>query len=435
MNRLQLDFSIQNRLDRVDFAKNYLNTIKFEPTEDELDTIAKYILWGKDEETGLNGRQEGLELETRYGTWDSDRIESLDALIENPAFSEAMLRGPSDLPTKVPRKNFSRTEARKFAPPHILNALESIWHEIDETELLLNYYEIKCGKRLLPPRQPLLDRISISDQTSLQARAQSLQPYAYLKLKHRLVDLRREQYTYRDSYMEEHQTQPTFNYIEEINPTFGTEITVRPLGLISNDPLSQKIFNEDRFPEPLDFTEADLSNLSKILWRPAPSSREFFDFGNPDHLYQLFGMWDEITSQPNSIYSNLEYFARTAMFYKKLAHLEPILEEIFEAKLSKQQNQDIANHINRKYGKNYRSNYISTLYCKKCLGLIAETAKKHREVLENVFFPENFKKCKDCGRSLLMCEDNFVKRARSNDGFSPRCKKCEKIKRDKRKEN
>lgn len=434
MNRLQLDFSIQNRPERVDFAQKYLDTIKFVPTEDELDTIAKYILWGKDEETGLNGRQEGLELETRYGTWDSDRIESLDALIENPAFSEAMLRGPSDIPTKIPRKNFSRSEARKFAPPHILNALESIWHEIDETELLLNFYEIKCGKREIPPRQPLLDRVPASEQISLEARAQSLQPYAYLKLKHRLVDLRREQYTYRDSYMEEHQTQPTFNYIEDEGPTFGTEITVKPAGLLNDSILSKKVFKPNEYPEPADFSESDLAGLSKLLWDPAPSTHDFFDFSNPDHLYQLFGMWDDINSEPESVYSNLAYFARTASYYKDLAHLDPILEEIFNAKLSKQQNQDIANYINKKYNKSYRSNYISTLYCKKCLGLIAETAKRHREVLENIFFPENFKKCKDCGRTLLMNEDNFVKRARSNDGFSPRCKKCEKIKRDKRKE-
>ena len=102
-------------------------------------------------------------------------------------------------------------------------------------------------------------------------------------------------------------------------------------------------------------------------------------------------------------------------------------------KIRKVQNQDIADFVNKKYGKKYRANYISTLYCKKCLGSIAQTAKRHREVLENVFFPENFKKCKDCGKVLLVDEENFVRRSRSNDGFSPRCKKCEKIKRENKK--
>ena len=113
MNRLQLNFALSTKQERVDFTRNYLATIRFQPTEDELDTIAKYILWGKDPETGLNGRQEGLELETRHGTWDGQRTESLDALIESPNFSEAMLRGPSNPPTKMPVK----TPLRIFSPP------------------------------------------------------------------------------------------------------------------------------------------------------------------------------------------------------------------------------------------------------------------------------------------------------------------------------
>ena len=52
--------------------------------------------------------------------------------------------------------------------------------------------------------------------------------------------------------------------------------------------------------------------------------------------------------------------------------------------------------------------------------------------MENLCFPENFKQCKDCGEVLLMDEISFVKRSRSKDGFSPRCKRCEKIKRDAR---
>ncbi len=452
MNRLQLNFQLQTRSERLTFIQDYLQKIRFTPNESELDIMAKYILWGKDSETGLNGRQEGLELETKYGTWDTNKIESLDALIENPNFSETMLKGPSDPPTKISREVFSRSEARKNAPPHILSALEQLWKEIDKTELLINFYDLAHNKRKNPPRQTLLDKFSPEEQQNIKSLSEQTSPYNYLKLKHSLVEMRREQYTYRDSFNETHLSRPTFNFNEGIGPTFGEEILVRPIGLPFKGELGEKIFREDRFPEPEDFREEELISISKILWdgsqyerkeqveKPeklaytAAGTKKYFDFTNTDHLYALFSMWEELEEPEDSIYSNRGLFMRAAMVYRKLSNLDPILEDILDLKIQKVQNQDIVNFINQKYGKKYRANYISTLYCKKCLEGIAQTARRHREVLENIFFPENFKKCKDCGRVLLMDEINFVKRARSSDGFSPRCKKCEKIKRIKVKE-
>jgi len=428
MNRLQLDFQLKLREDRVQFVKDYLKKIPFTPTENELDTIAKYILWGTNA-GGLNGRQEGLELETRYKTWDGNRVESLDALIESPTFSETMLRGPHDAPTRFQKEVFSRTQVRQNAPSYIRDALEELWREIDRTELLINFYDLAHEKRKTPPRPTLLNRFTDEAQSSIKAAATKLQPYAYLKLKHRLVELRREQYTYKDYYAEPRLSQPTFSYTDDFEGTFEVDFSVLPIGIPNDTALAKKIFNEDRFPEPNDFTEEDLKAISTLLWEKKELSKRYFDFTNTDHLYELFGMWDDFLEPTVSIYSNMAYFARAAKVYVKLAHLEPYLEDIWKMKVEKKSNQEIVEVINQKYGKKYRPNYISTLYCKKCLTLIAAAAKKHREVLENIFFPENFKKCKDCGRVLLMNEENFVKRSRSSDGFSPRCKNCEKIKR------
>ena len=270
MNRLQLNFALSTKEERVEFASRYLDTIRFQPTEDELDTIAKYILWGKDSKTGLNGRQEGLELETRYKTWDAQKTESLDALIENPNFSEVMLRGPSNPPTKIPREVFSRSEARRDAPPHILKALESLWSEIDETELTINFYELAHEKRKTQPRAQLLNRFSSDQISTIQQNSLSLQPYAYLKLKHKLVDLRREQYNYKDTYKEPHLSQPTFNYTENLTPTFDTDINVYPIGIFAPGALYEKVFNEERFPEPNDFSEEELDEIFRFLRQPAP---------------------------------------------------------------------------------------------------------------------------------------------------------------------
>jgi hypothetical protein len=90
-NRLRLDFSLSTTTERINFLNTYLTQeqfVKDPPNEEELDMMGKYILWGKDPVTGKNGKQMGLQLETRHGTWDDEPVDSLDALLEQPTFSE-----------------------------------------------------------------------------------------------------------------------------------------------------------------------------------------------------------------------------------------------------------------------------------------------------------------------------------------------------------
>lgn len=434
-NRLNLDFSLTKREERTKYIEKYLEAIPFTPTSSELDMMAKYILWGENSE-GKNGRQEGLQLETASKTWDEKNLESLDALVESPTFNESSIRGPSNPPTKIPREVFSRTRTRQTAPSYILDVFEGLWRRIDETEFLVSHYELFNKKRTTPIRDLLVNRFSTEELDSLKARAESLKPFTYLKLKHQLVDLRREQYTIRDSYAPVIPSQPTIQPTPFSLETFETEIPVFPLGISSQTRLGKKIFRQDRFPNPNDFSEAELIKISNLLWEKK-SAKFYFDFGDEEHLYALFGVLDELEEAYNAAEanfdSNLGDFLDTLYCYWKLARLEPILEDILRLKIKKNTNQQIADFINKKYGKSYKPNYISTLYCKKGLGEIAATALAHREIMENIFFPENFKKCKDCGEIFLLSDKYFVKRQRSNDGYSPRCKKCEKIMRDRSK--
>jgi hypothetical protein len=88
-NRLRLDFSIETTTDRAAFVNKYLPTLTFTPNEHELNTIADYILWGKNEK-GLNAQQEG-DVILKEWTSASDP-ESLESLLETPGFTETQLR-------------------------------------------------------------------------------------------------------------------------------------------------------------------------------------------------------------------------------------------------------------------------------------------------------------------------------------------------------
>ena len=214
MNRLKLDWDLNLRSERKAFIDKYVEALDFVPNEEELTTMANYILWGK--ETGLEKdghariKDEGLYIETRSKDWTDDRSVSLEGLLETPGFSENEFARPT---FKKTRHVFSRDEARRLASPQILGALEELWRQIDSTELVISYYELAHGKRKTPIRQTLLDRFDESEHSSFQKRAAALTQYKYLKLKHELVELRTQQYTYQDSYKETIFSKPSNNSI------------------------------------------------------------------------------------------------------------------------------------------------------------------------------------------------------------------------------
>ena len=124
--------------------------------------------------------------------------------------------------------------------------------------------------------------------------------------------------------------------------------------------------------------------------------------------------------------TNSNLLLDTLQFYVEQADLTDIQREILDMKLRKKRNTDIAWDINHKYGKTYTSNYISTIFRQRIIPKINEAAKYHEKVISNIFFEEEFKQCSTCGEIMLRDADNFTRKSRSSDGFSSRCKKCEK---------
>lgn len=165
------------------------------PTEEELETMANYILWGKDPITGLNAKQDGsVDLESKHGTWDKNsNIESLEGLMESPTFNEASLL-PLDAvaPLKVKREVFSRKEALAKCPDYLVETFTELFRQIDELDLSINYYELAHNRRKNPPREELLNKFTPEEHAALQEKITHWNQYKYLKMRHQLVELRRE---------------------------------------------------------------------------------------------------------------------------------------------------------------------------------------------------------------------------------------------------
>ena len=434
-NRLKLDWKLESAIDRANFISTYV--VQFpDLTPKEASTIADYLLWGKDENGVPIGKDTGLETK-----WTKpNEAESLDAVLENPALSNAQLYALNDaVVLKKGRDVFNRDEARKEAPVFLQQTFEELWKTIDEIELEINFYELRVGKREKPPRDELLNRFTDEEVERISARSQKLNQYGYLKLRGRIKELRTEQFTIRDSY------RSTFNITQSVySPknnsfVFDCDIQVLPLG-IKEGAVGDVVFNTEFDPGAL--SEEQLRLINELVWKKKKinPNMQVFDFRELDAVYQLYLFKEEFDERleqveiDHIVENNLANLLETLHFYEQIADLTDIQREILRLKEKKDKNADIASYINKKYGKSYTANYISTIFKQKIIVKINEAVKLHQDTIENCFFKENFKQCTDCGRILLLDGRNWVKKTRSKDGFQSRCKRCERELRQKKKE-
>lgn len=186
-NRLKLNFSLSTNAERKAFLDEYLKQemfVKDAPTEEELNTMADYLLWGKDPSTGKNGKQSGLELKTRHGTWDKSPLESLEQLLEQPTFNEASLHELGTTVFRTKKEVFSREDALANASPTVRESFLNLFSLIDEIELLCSLYDERHGKRTKPIRSSLLNKFSEEKLSAMREKIAHWNQYHYLKMRH-----------------------------------------------------------------------------------------------------------------------------------------------------------------------------------------------------------------------------------------------------------
>lgn len=436
-NRLHLDWALNTSSERAQFVEEYIQKINFELTNDEKETISDYILWGKDSD-GMNAVQKKeITIETRNKTWQRDNTESLDAMMESPTFNEASLRRPTEARTRISRETFDRDKALSECPAHMRPTFEELFRRIDKLEMAIQFYELVHGKREEEPRSSLLKQFGEDEIAAARATASKWNQFKYLKQRHLIVELRREQFTLRDQYVEKHlRHSPPEPEGEPTHLDFDAEIPVLPLGLVGA-PFSDLVFKPAAQLNPHSYTEKELDKLVHFYWekKEQPHTALYFDFGELEHVYELFSQLEElqVDAVELPVESNLRRLLDTLEYYVQLAALGDLQRDLLEMKIRKIKNQDIADAVNKKYGKTYTANYISTIFRQKIIPQINQAARFHAQIVENMCFEENFKQCKVCGRWLLIDAENFVRKVRAKDGFSNHCKNCDREERQRKK--
>ena len=401
---LKLDFSLETLEERQSFLNTYI-TPDMKLTEREKEICADYLLWGKYPDGTSPVQRKEVTVKKRYAPKEVSHETSLETLIESPTFCEASF-APAGIKYQYRKPKFSRARALEAAP----EVFTPLFRQIDETELIINFYDINSGKRTKPPRDELLERFNEEEIHNLSLRASVISQKQYLYLKHLIVDLRRQQFTLLDSFVVTHQRHTQ----KRVQPSVVMEVPeVFPLGIINQNP---KIFTNFTEIYPKKFTEEEKKKISRFYWDRITSfqnkkENRYFDFRDCECVEKIIGLYQEMrpAHQGNNEDSNLGEVLDTFEFYVRAASLDSVQKLVLGMKLAKKKNNEIRDKVNQKFGTNYRENYISTILHQRVIPLIAAAAIYHEKLIENIGFDESFRQCTTCGEWLLISDDNFCK--------------------------
>lgn len=160
---------------------------------------------------------------------------------------------------------------------------------------------------------------------------------------------------------------------------------------------------------------------------------------NPLHISLLLKYYSELKQEAWGHFENdLWYLMEDLdnLIERALAKDQPMLYDILIMKIDGLYNSDICEEIDKKYGKKYSNEYLSSIWKKKIPKLIAEAAEQeYLEWYYTVVEKGKWKRCSRCGQVKLAHNFYFSKNKSSKDGFYSICKCCRNAKTKANKEN
>ena len=386
------------------------------PNATELEQMASYILYGKDE-NGKNSiqRNETIDKDKRYKSYKTkdDKMQSLDEIMEVPGFDEQQIRSaykrdsyttpkPSIAKPKYDKKTGEMIDPGDSDVPGMIEQ----WEIIDRWQRML---DVAQGK--VPPREG--DTI-VSD------------PYRIYQLKHNLIDIRKHQYYLKDS------AKPTLHFqnLDHPKPQFYDW---------SGDAFYWIPYSQWEYRVNHSYTSRISKNLKDYETRGEGDNLEVkwvvcehhFDWENPKHIRALLNHYCTLYE---ALYDKLNTYGRTLLWdldrYISLCNFSEL--RLFLINLRKQgmMYEDIIEEMRAKYAMEYSPNYLVSIVNTEVPNKIAKVAKMMR--IENETPIEGRKKCIHCGKMLPADPLFFSRNNAHKDKLSNTCKQCDRESRIKR---
>lgn len=407
---LKLDFSIETSDERNKFVNNFFNeNPDYKPTPHELDTLSNYILYGKDADGQSVVDRGEVEIETKYGSYAKRKAESLDELMETPGFNENTI--VSNYIYRKPKPSIDRAADAEIP------GMKDLWKTIDRIGYVLDVLDGKCEP------DPLQAPVNKEDYSQTQR----------YKLKHYLIELRKQQYVLKEAYGGvEHSFSPNVHkgaqLVTNTDEVDWDRVWFYPLGL-------KGMPQDGRFSNVSEYEKA----VSVWDRRQNREELEFdgfvvVDFTNEEHIYKLVKQYQDLLiagRDKGSLIS--EGIVNTLDFYCKAAKLSEVKQLIWDLKCAQASNDWIRQECSKKFGSTYNSNYISTIFKQSICTDIAGAARLHADQFLSRDDSSAWKVCSMCGERKLRDTRQFARKAKSSDGFSGKCKECDRIVRAARK--
>ena len=414
--KYSLDFSIVRDIDRMHAVEEILDTMNTDPSATELEQMASYILYGKDE-NGQNSiqRNETIDKDKRYKSYKTkdDKVQSLDEIMEAPGFDEQQLRSAYKrdsytVPKPCIRKPKYDKQTGEMIDPgdsDVPGMIEQ-WEIIDRWQRML---DVAQGK--VPPNEN--DTI-ISD------------PYRIYQLKHNLIDIRKHQYYLKDS------AKPTLHFqnLDHPKPQFYDW---------SGDAFYWLPYDQWKYRVDHSYTTRISRDLKDYEVRGEGDTLEVkwivcehhFDWENPKHVRALLNHYCTLY---DALKDKLNTYGRTLLWdfdrYVELCDFSELRKFLIGLRKQGMAYEDILEEMRAQYAMEYSPNYLVSIISTEVPNKIAKVARMLRIEQETPI--EQRKKCIHCER-LLPADPLFFSRNNSHkDGLSNTCKQCDRANRIKR---
>ena len=413
--KYSLDYSIERDIDRLHAIEEILDTLETNPTHAELEQMASYILYGKDE-NGKNAVQRGetTDSDKRYKSFQraADKVQSLDEILDNPLADQQTLQKLEERyiytkkkPTIARPKYDKKTGELIDIGDGDIPGMQELWTNIDRLDHILAVNE---GK--VPP----------DENTQIFS-----DPYRFYQFKHMLIDIRRHQYYLKDAY------RPTLHFLSLTPPKAQT---------YNWDSDSYYWMPREKWQSRVD--NALLSSISKNIedyeTRINPETgkeevkwvvrRHTFDWENPAHIRALLNFYSAIYME---LHDKLDSWGRTLIYdfdrYFNMCGFSEVREYIVTRKIDKVSYAVIVEELQEKFGLKYNENHICTILSKEIPEKMAQAATKYRMLLTTPQLER--KRCYTCGQWLPRNNYFFATNNSRKDHFASNCKECEKKKR------
>lgn len=414
--KYSLDYNIERDIDRLAAVNEILDTLQTRPSNIDLEQMADYILYGKDE-NGLNSvqRREAIDTHKRYSTFARDsetKNTSLDALIDNPLSDQQVFKPLDEKYIYVKRKpQITRPKYNKITGELIdpgdsdIPGMTELWERIAYLEHVIAIAE---GK--VPPDE---SSELITDS------------YKLYKLKHQVADMRFHQYLLKDAY------KPTIHFVAVQHPQPQYyDWDSDAIYWMTIPEWERKIAADYRpwISHNLDDYEKRINQWTgetEIKWIVR---RHNFDWENPHHIYALIDNYSALYMQ---LYENLYSWGMTLIRdfnrYQDMTNFSPARQYILTRRIDHASTPTIAAELKEKFGIRYNANHISMILAHEIPEAIAATAKKQRLLLETPLSER--KRCFRCKRWLPRDPLFFGSNSGRKDGLASNCKECERMRR------